>query len=260
MDYGLEGKVAIITGGSSGIGLEMARLFAQGGALTAITGRDEEKLARAAEELGSGGARILPVRAEISSLPDLDRLLARTQEELGPVDVLINNAGRSYPGDFFETGPELWEEILRNRIVGPLYLTQKTLAGMGERGRGAVIFMGAVISREPIAENVMAGAASGVMGMAKALARLMAPKGVRVNAVVLGQFDTPLLRRGLETYAQMAGTSVEEAARMRASQNPMGRLGDAKEAAHLAAFLASDAASYITGALVPVDGGRSWST
>ena len=85
----------------------------------------------------------------------------------------------------------------------------------------------------------------------------MAPKGVRVNAVLLGQFDTPTLRRGLKTFARLAGVSEEEAGKIRASQNPTGRFGDPKEAAHLAAFLSSDAASYMTGSIVPVDGGRS---
>lgn len=258
MDYGLQGKTAIVTGGTSGIGLEIARIFTEGGARVAITGRDEEKMGRAVTELEGNPGEITGIRMDLERRDDMDRLLKETESRFGPLDILVNNAGRSYPGKFFETGPELWETILRNRIVNPLYLTQKALAGMGERGRGSVTFMSAVISKEPIAENVMAGASQGVLGAVKALARLMAPQGVRVNTVLLGQFDTPLVRRGLETYAEMAGVSIEEAAQMRASQNPMGRFGEASEAAHLAAFLSSDAASYMTGALVPVDGGRMW--
>jgi NAD(P)-dependent dehydrogenase (short-subunit alcohol dehydrogenase family) len=258
MDYELKGKVAIITGGTSGIGLETARIFADGGAKVTITGRDETKLENVVEELRNSGGEILGLRADLNDLGELDRALEETENRLGPVDILINNAGTSHPGAFFETGPEDWMKVIQSRLIGPLYLTQKTLARMEARGRGAVVMMAAVIHKEPIAENVMAGTAgSGLLGMTKSLARLMAPKGVRVNAVLLGQFDTPTLRRGLKTFARLAGVSEDEAGKIRAAQNPTGRFGDPKEAAHLAAFLSSDAASYMTGSIVPVDGGRS---
>ncbi len=258
MDYELNGKVAIITGGTSGIGLETARIFIEGGAKVTITGRDEAKLDRAAKELRKIGGEVIGIRADLSELGDLDRTLEETENRLGPVDVLINNAGTSHPGAFFDTGPEHWLRVIQTRLIGPLYLTQKTLARMEKRGRGAVVMMAAVIHKEPIAENVMASTAgSGLLGMTKSLAALMAPKGVRVNAVLLGQFDTPTLRKGLKTYARLAGVSEEEAGKIRAGQNPTGRFGDPREAAHLAAFLSSDAASYMTGSIVPVDGGRS---
>ena len=258
MDYELKGKVAIITGGTSGIGLETARIFAEGGAKVTITGRDENKLERAAEDLRKSGAEILGIRADLSTLSDLDHLLEETENRLGPVDALINNAGSSHPGAFFETGPDHWLGVIRSRVIGPLYLTQKTLERMEKRGRGSVVTMAAVIAKEPIAENVLAGTAgAGLLGMTKSLARLMAPKGVRVNAVLLGQFDTPNVRKGLETYARLAEISVDEAEKTRIAQNPTGRFGDPKEAAHLAAFLTSDAASYMTGSIVAVDGGRS---
>jgi len=260
MDYELDGKIAVVTGGTSGIGLEIARLYAKGRAKVAITGRDEKKMAGVAEALRDDGAEVLEIQADLANLSDMDRIIEETEKNLGPVDILINNAGRSYPGDFFATEPALWEEILKNRIISPLYLTQKALSRMSERGHGAVVFMGAVIYKEPIPENVMAAAAGGgILSATKALAKLMAPKGIRVNAVLLGQFDTPMLRRGLKTYAKLHGVSVEDAGKLRASQNPTGRLGDPAEAAQLAVFLSSDAASYITGALVPVDGGRAWS-
>ena len=260
MDYELDGKIAIVTGGTSGIGLEIARLYAKGRAKVAITGRDEEKMAGVAKELRGDGAEVLEIQADLANLPDMDRIIEETENKLGPVDILINNAGRSYPGDFFATEPALWEEILKNRIVSPLYLTQKVLPRMSERESGSVVFMGATVYREPIPENVMAAAAGGgILSATKALSKLMAPKCIRINAVLLGQFDTPMLRRGFETYAKLHEITVEDAEKLRASQNPTGRLGDPTEAAQLAVFLSSDAASYMTGALVPVDGGRGWS-
>ncbi|MDA0999106.1 MAG: SDR family NAD(P)-dependent oxidoreductase, partial [bacterium] len=154
MDYELQGKTAIVTGGTSGIGLEIARIFTEGGARVAITGRNEEKMGRVVEDLEGNPGEITGIRMDLESRDDMDRLMEETESRFGPLDILVNNAGRSYPGKFFETGPELWETILRNRIVNPLYLTQKALAGMAGRGRGSVTFMSAVISKEPIAENV----------------------------------------------------------------------------------------------------------
>ena len=190
----------------------------------------------------------------------MDKIIERTEKNLGPVDILINNAGKSYPGDFFSTKPELWEEILKNRITSPLYLTQKVLNSMIKRKSGIVIFMGAEIYKEPIPENVMAATAGGgILSATKALARLVASDGIRVNAILLGQFDTPMVRQGLKTYANLHSISEEKAAEVRATQNPTGRFGKPIEAAQLALFLASKSASYINGSLIPVDGGRSWS-
>ena len=131
---------------------------------------------------------------------------------------------------------------------------------MIKRKTGAVIFMGVIIYREPIPENVMAATSGGgILSATKALARLVAPNGIRVNAILLGQFDTPMVRKGLKTYADLHSISEEEAANLRASQNPTGRFGDPAEAAQLALFLLSKSASYINGSLIPVDGGRNWS-
>ena len=260
MSYNLNKKVVIITGGTSGIGLETARLFSKESAKIMITGRDIPKMEKAKRMLEEEGADIDSISADLSNLEDMDKIIEKTEKNLGPVDILINNAGKSYAGDFFSPEPKLWEEILKNRITSPLYLTQKVLSKMTKRKTGNVIFMGASIYREPIPENVMAAAAGGgILSATKALARLVAPNGIRVNGILLGQFDTPMVRRGLKTYADLHSISEEEAADLRASQNPMGRFGDPTEAAQLALFLASEAASYINGSLIPVDGGRSWS-
>ena len=260
MSYNLNKKVVIITGGTSGIGLETARLFSKESAKIMITGRDIPKMEKAKRMLEEEGADIDSISADLSNLEDMDKIIEKTEKNLGPVDILINNAGKSYPGDFFSTEPKLWEEILKNRITSPLYLTQKVLSKMTKRKTGKVIFMGGSIYRETIPENVMAAAAGGgILSATKALARLVAPNGIRVNGILLGQFDTPMVRRGLKTYADLHSISEEEAADLRASQNPMGRFGDPTEAAQLALFLASESASYINGSLIPVDGGRSWS-
>jgi len=260
MSYNLDGKVVIITGGTSGIGLETARLFSKESAKIMITGRNIEKMEKAKKILEEDGGEIESISADLSYLEDMDKIIEKTEKTLGPIDILINNAGKSYPGDFFKTEPKLWEEILKNRITSPLYLTQKVLSKMTKRKTGNVIFMGAVIYKEPIPENVMAATAGGgILSATKALARLVASNGIRVNAILLGQFDTPMVRRGLKTYADLHSISEEEAANLRASQNPTGRFGDPKEAAQLALFLASESASYINGSLIPVDGGRSWS-
>ncbi len=131
---------------------------------------------------------------------------------------------------------------------------------MIKRKTGAVIFMEVIIYREPIPGNVMAATAGGgILSATKALARLVASDGIRVNAILLGQFDTPMVRQGLKTYADLHSISKEEAAKLRASQNPIGRFGEPIEAAQLALFLLSKSASYINGSLIPFDGGRSWS-
>ena len=130
MSYNLNKKVVIITGGTSGIGLETARLFSKESAKIMITGRDIPKMEKAKRMLEEEGADIDSISADLSNLEDMDKIIEKTEKNLGPVDILINNAGKSYPGDFFSTEPKLWEEILKNRITSPLYLTQKVLSKM----------------------------------------------------------------------------------------------------------------------------------
>jgi 3-oxoacyl-[acyl-carrier protein] reductase len=274
--FSLEGQIAVITGGRQGIGRAIALTFAEAGADVAVCDFvvEDGKLDEVAEEIRGLGRRALAVRADVSVKEDIDNLARETAEKLGPVDILVNNAGISSGTPLLTIEEEEWDRVIDIHLKG-CYLCCKAFApGMVERKRGSIVSMASVEGVQCVrnSANPYPGAKAGIMMLSRGLAWELGPYNVRVNAIAPGlirtemtrgmwDFESPDFRTNL---AQQSGTNgapatPEDATSMLdqvlARRIPMARMAEPEEIASAALFLASDAASYITGHTLLVDGG-----
>lgn len=243
----LQDKTAVISGAASkrGIGLATARLFAEQGARVAILDIDGDAAQAAAEELGPSH---LGLACDVSSLPQCQDAIAATLEAFGKIDILINNAGITQPIKTMEIDAENWDKVLDVNLKGTLYLSQATIPHMRERQAGAIVCMSSVSGQRGggvFGGPHYAAAKSGVLGLAKAMARELGPDGIRVNCVAPGLIQTDITG---DTLTPQMKADI-------AADIPLKRLGEARDVAGTYLFLASDYSSYITGAMIDVNGG-----
>jgi NAD(P)-dependent dehydrogenase (short-subunit alcohol dehydrogenase family) len=243
----LEGKTAVISGAASprGIGLATARLFAEHGARVAILDLDEAAARSAAEGLGSEHRGFV---CDVTDPDSCRRAAERAIEAFGQVDILINNAGISQPLKIMTITPEDWRRVVDVNLTGVLYLSQAFIPHMRERKRGSIACMSSVSAQR--GGGVFGGphysaAKAGVLGLAKNMARELGPDGIRVNCVTPGLIQTDIT----------GGKLTDEMRREILKGIPLNRLGNADEVAGVYLFLASDLSSYITGAVIDVNGG-----
>lgn len=256
MELGLDGKVAIITGGSEGIGAETARLLALEGCEVAIGARREGPLAETASAIRATGREPLVQSMDVMSSEDCAGFVAATIERFGGVDILINNAGTSRAGSFAEVADEVWQEDLDLKLYGAIRMARQCLPSMKERGGGRVINVLNTGAKQPGAGS-MPTTVSRAAGLAltKAMSKDVAPDNILVNAVCIGQVKSAQWPRFRE---QRAPDLTDDEFLARIGENiPLGRIGETEEAANLIVFLASRAASFITGTAINVDGGAS---
>lgn len=242
--FGHQGRVCIVTGGAQGIGEACVRRFAREGAHTVIADVDDARGTALAQELGA-----LYVRCDVGDKAAVDALVARTLQAHGRVDVLVNNAGIFRAADFLEVTEEDFDAVLRVNLKGSFLVGQAVARVMVASGGGSIVNMSSVNGVLTIPSissyNVSKG---GINQLTRVMALALADKNVRVNAVAPGTIAT-------ELAAKAVLTSDEAKAKIM-SRTPMKRLGDPAEIADVVAWLASDAASYVTGEIVTVDGGR----
>jgi NAD(P)-dependent dehydrogenase (short-subunit alcohol dehydrogenase family) len=255
VDLGLAGRRALVTGGSKGIGLAIARELVGEGAHVAICSRSEEEVETAAAGLRHGGTTIHAQRADVTDPDDVRDFVGRSAETLGGIDFLVNNAGRAHPGRFATLEDDDWQADLDVKLFSLIRCSREVLPHMREAGGGRIVNVGAVYARMPdptfFATSVNRAAG---LSFTKALAMEVAPDNVLVNAVNIGFVVTPQwenirLRRAPELPPD------EFFRELAAQEVPLGRFGGADEVSGLVAFLLSARASYITGASIDVAGG-----
>jgi len=242
----LEGKTALVTGGTSGIGLATAKRFVGEGAYVFITGRRDRELAAAVKEIGRN---VTGVQGDMSSLGDLDRLFAQIKREKGKLDVVFANAGVAKYAPFGRITEDDYDSIFDVNVKGVLFTVQKALPLMPD-GASVILNASVVASKGLTANSVYSATKAAVRSFARTWTTDLKDRRIRVNAVSPGPIDTP----GLNDLAASAGGG-EQRLKMIASGVPLGRLGRPDEIAKAVVFLASDDASYVTGAELFVDGG-----
>jgi len=244
----LKDKVAVITGGNSGIGLAIAREFNANGAQLAILGRDQKTLDAAAAELGK---RTVSLRGDVRKVADLEELFARTEKSLGKVDVLVACAGVAKFAPLAALSEPLFDELCDVHFKGAFFTVQKALPHMRDGGSIILISSSPAQSRGAAMTSVYNAAKAAVRSLGRSLATELLPRRIRVNTLSPGLTNTPILARDIGISPAVR----DEIAKTFIAQIPLGRLGEATDLAKAALFLASDDASYIVGAELAVDGG-----
>jgi len=244
MDLGLEGRAALVTGASQGIGFAIARALAAEGAQVAVSSRSQDKVEAAAAEIGAA-------RAYVHDMTDLDgapALVQSVEADLGPLAVLVTNTGGPPGGDPLEFTREQWQDAHRELMLGPMALITAALPGMRERGFGRVVNVSSSAAREPIPGLMLSSAhRSGMLATFHTIAGKVAADGVTLNTILPGRIATSRLEH---LYG-----SLGEAEKVARDEVPAARLGRAEEIGAAAAFLCSEQAGYITAQALAVDGG-----
>lgn len=258
MDLGLRHKRALVTGGSKGIGLATARLLAAEGAQVAIVARSEANLELAAREIEDRtGIAPIWIAADVSIREEAERAVREASDRLGGLDILINNAGTSAAKPFAETDTENWTADLDLKLFGAIHCARAALPHLRKaEGGGAIVNVTAIGGKTP-GEASLPTSVSRAAGLAltKAMSKDLAADGIRVNAVCIGLIHSDQIER--KWRATAPDLTWEDYARDARHAIPLGRIGEAEEAANVIAFLASRAASYVTGTSVNIDGGKS---
>jgi 3-oxoacyl-[acyl-carrier protein] reductase len=245
VDLGIEGRTALVMGASKGIGKGIAGALAREGARVAISSRSEESLQAAAAEIG---AEVQVFPADTKDLNRLGQLPGEVSEAVGPVDILVANTGGPPTGAALDNSLEEWEEAFRSLVLAPRVLLESVVPGMKERGWGRIVNVSSTSIREPIPYLTLSNANRlAALGLLETLADEVAADGITVNTVATGMFATDRLA---DPEGSLKG--AEELAKQRV---PAKRLGQPEEYGDLVAFLCSERAAHLTGAVIPLDGG-----
>ena len=262
MDLGLEGRTAVVGGASSGLGAAVAGALAAEGCRLLLWSRSADRLSTVADRIrAERGCEVHVVAADASEPEAPATVLAAAAERLGQVDICILNAGGPPPVDPVQTQAEGWRTAFQLLAITPIELATALLPGMRERGWGRVVALMSSVVREPIPSLVYSTAGrSALAGWMKTTAAQVASDGVTINGILTGRVMTPRIDELDTARAEREGRSVEVIREETIRTIPAGRYGEPRELAAVVAFLCSDAASYVTGTFVPVDGGmlRSW--
>ena len=240
-------RIALVTGGGSGIGLAIAEKFTAAGIQTIIVGRDKEKLTAAAERLG---ANCHPLSADLSDLASIPTLVQQVIDRYGRIDILVNNAGINMKKEFTEVTDAEFDRIILTNVKAVFSLSREVVKTMLPHGAGNIINISSMASRYGIPKVIAYTASkSAIEGMTKAMAVELSPKGILVNCIAPGFIATDMSAKALN--------SDQERKQKALGRTPLGRLGEPADIGDAALFLASNQAKYVTGVVLPVDGGNS---
>lgn len=248
-----EGKTIIVTGGAGGIGRAICHRLSQEGGQLAVLDLDLAAAQETAQALQAAGGKALAVQADISERSQVDAALAQVRNSLGPVDVLINNAGWDVFKPFVKTEPALWDRLIAVNLIGALHLHHAVLPEMAERGKGRIVNIASDAARVgSTGEAVYAACKGGLVSFTKTIAREHARQGITANVVCPGPTDTALFA----SYQEGAGNPEKLVEAFRRAI-PLGRIGQPEDLPGAVAFFASDDAAYVTGQVLSVSGGLS---
>lgn len=248
--FRLDGRAALVTGGSRGIGLECARALGEAGARVSIAARSTKEGETAIGDLAASGVDATFIAADVSSPDGAKSTIAEANQRFGSLDILVNNAGIARHGDSLTFDPVAWDEVVDTNLSGLFWCCREAIALMLAGGRGgSIVNVGSIsgyISNIPQHQVAYNASKAGVRMVTKSLASEFAQRKIRVNAVAPGYIETRMTRSGLDN-PEWAGLWI--------GMTPMGRAGQPSEIAAAVLFLASDAASYVTGSVLTIDGG-----
>jgi 3-oxoacyl-[acyl-carrier protein] reductase len=258
MDLGLNGKVALVTGASSGLGLAIARELAQEGAAVAIVARRADELEREAAAMSKAGpGRAMAIPGDVTVAGEAERVARTAERALGPIDILVANQGGPPSTVFDNTTEEQYRAAIELNLMSSIRLAYACVPGMRQRKWGRVIFQSSMAAKLPIAGLILSNTArAGLLGFAKSLSNEVAADGVTVNTVLPGHFDTQRALDLARMKSERSGQPADEILNARLAHVPAGRAGDPREMSAVVAFLASERASFVTGAAIHVDGGQ----
>lgn len=257
MDLGIHGKVALVLASSRGLGQAMAVALAKEGAMVAVTGRNEEGLQQSVKLIEAARGKALALHWDLSDLSIIEGMVSKVEKELGPIDILINNTGGPPPTPAAGQDPVLWQKSFNDMVLSLIAITDRVLPNMRQRKWGRIITSttsGAIAPIKNLAISNTLRAA--LLAWSKTLASEVAADGITVNIIMPGRVATDRLRQLDEARAKRENISYEAVVKASLSQIPMGRYGDPQEYGDVAAFLASQRASFINGSVIRVDGGQ----
>lgn len=250
----LQGKVALITGGGSGIGKATALLFAREGAAVVVADINEEAARACAASIEAEGGRATSVQGDVSDTDDARRMVEHGIAAFGRIDILFNNAGIGHVGTLHETEIDDWDRVIRIHVRGAFLMSKFTVPHMIEAGGGVIINMSSAIAQTGLAKRAAYAAAKGaILSLTRSMAVDYAPHNIRVNALCPGTIYTPFV----ENYLKKSYADPEEALKGIKARQLTGDLGRAEDVAYAALYLASDEARFVVGAPIIVDGGLS---
>ena len=257
MDLGLRGKIAVVAASSKGLGRAVAEELAAEGASLVMCARGQDALRSSADAIRkSSDVKVVEVAADVSQPAGIDRVAKTALDSFGRVDVLVTNSGGPPSGNFVSFTPEMWEGATRLLLYSAVGLTRALLPGMKERRWGRILNVTSIAVKQPIDGLMLSNSLrAAVTGFARTLANEVASFNITVNNLMPGYTRTDRVEQLARASSEKTGASLEQSYASWEKQIPMGRLGEPREFAALAAFLASERASYITGSSIAVDGG-----
>jgi len=254
MEFGLKGKVAIVTGGTEGIGKATALTLAREGAKVAICARGKPLLDAVAAEITKAGGEVLAMSADMSKAADCEKFIDEVAQKFGRIDILVNNAGTSKRGKFLELTDEEWAADIELKVFGAIRCSRLAIPHMKKQGGGRIINITISAAKQPGPESYPTSISRAAgLAMTKALSKEFAPDNILVNTICIGKIKSGQHER---RYTR-DGISAEEYYGKLGKDIPMKRAGEAQEVANVITFLVSDAASYVTGTSINLDGGIS---
>ncbi|MBN1148687.1 MAG: SDR family oxidoreductase [Anaerolineales bacterium] len=257
MDLHLEGKRALVTGASRGLGYAIALGLAREGADIALNSRDPERVAAAAQTLAQeSGARVTPLAGDVSDPATPLALVAKAAQALGGLDLLVTNAGGPPAGKFEDFDDATWQRAVNLSLISHVRLIRAALPYLRESKAASVLTLTSYSVKQPIPMLVLSNSVrAATVGLTKSLALELGADGIRFNSILPGWTETERVVELMEARARAKGTNVEEEIARQAMESPLGRMAMPAEVANAAVFLLSPAASYITGVMLAVDGG-----